>query len=179
MRPVRPSELVGPGLCVLGLAFVLVGWNGAAGSNRLEAQFPYLISGGVFGLCLVVIGTGLVVAGALKRLESAAETRSEELRRSFEDVLRAVAVGVTGSEADSGIRDSGIRDSGIRVTVLNATYHEPSCRVLDGRSGLRRVAPSAAASLGFSPCRVCQADPEVQVVTAVVVPVDELPPATR
>lgn len=166
MRPLRPSELLGPGLCVLGLALVLVGWNGAASSNRLEAQFPYLISGGVFGLCLVVIGTGLVVAGVLKRLESAVEARSEELRRSFEDVLRAVAVGVTGAEADTGVR----------VVVLNATYHVPSCRVLDGRAGLRRIAPSAAASLGFAPCRVCQPDPEVPAVTAAVVPVDELPP---
>lgn len=168
MRPLRPSELVGPGFWVLGLAFVLVGWNGAAGANRLEAQFPYFLSGGVFGLCLVVIGTGLVVAGALRRFGTAAEARSEELRRSFEDVLRAVAVGVTGPSGSEGLR----------VSVRNATYHEPSCRILDGRVGLRRIAPDAAASLGFSPCRVCQpaqAAPAVAGRREGEGPVDELP----
>ena len=46
---------------VAGLAVIWAGWNGAASYNDLRKQFPYLISGGVTGLALVIIGVGLMV----------------------------------------------------------------------------------------------------------------------
>ena len=52
---------LGVGLCGAGLLLVFLGWNGAASVDRVEAQFPYLISGGIAGLCLVVIGVGLLI----------------------------------------------------------------------------------------------------------------------
>lgn len=52
---------LGTGLCGAGVLLVFLGWNGAASVDRVEAQFPYLISGGIAGLCLVVIGMGLIV----------------------------------------------------------------------------------------------------------------------
>lgn len=52
---------LGVGLCGAGLLLVFLGWNGAASVDRVEAQFPYLISGGLAGLALVVIGVGLIV----------------------------------------------------------------------------------------------------------------------
>ena len=44
---------LGIGLCGLGLLLVFMGWNGAASVDRVPSQFPYLISGGCAGLCLV------------------------------------------------------------------------------------------------------------------------------
>ncbi len=52
---------LGVGLCGFGLLLVFLGWNGAASVDRVPSQFPYLISGGVAGLCLVVIGVGLII----------------------------------------------------------------------------------------------------------------------
>lgn len=52
---------LGTGLCAAGLLLVFLGWNGAASVDRVEAQFPYLISGGIAGLALVVLGVGLIV----------------------------------------------------------------------------------------------------------------------
>jgi hypothetical protein len=52
---------LGTGLCGAGVLLVFLGWNGAASVDRVEAQFPYLISGGIAGLSLVVIGMGLIV----------------------------------------------------------------------------------------------------------------------
>jgi hypothetical protein len=52
---------LGTGLCAAGILLVFLGWNGAASVDRVEAQFPYLISGGIAGLTLVVIGVGLIV----------------------------------------------------------------------------------------------------------------------
>jgi hypothetical protein len=52
---------LGTGLCGAGVLLVFLGWNGAASVDRVEAQFPYLLSGGIAGLSLVVIGVGLIV----------------------------------------------------------------------------------------------------------------------
>jgi len=52
---------LGTGLCGAGVLLVFLGWNGAASVDRVEAQFPYLISGGIAGLSLVVIGMGLII----------------------------------------------------------------------------------------------------------------------
>ena len=52
---------LGTGLCGAGILLVFLGWNGAASVDRVQAQFPYLISGGIAGLALVVMGVGLIV----------------------------------------------------------------------------------------------------------------------
>lgn len=52
---------LGTGLCGAGILLVFLGWNGAASVDRVQAQFPYLISGGIAGLSLVVMGVGLII----------------------------------------------------------------------------------------------------------------------
>jgi hypothetical protein len=52
---------LGTGLCGAGLLLVFLGWNGAASVDRVEAQFPYLLSGGIAGLSLIVLGVGVIV----------------------------------------------------------------------------------------------------------------------
>jgi hypothetical protein len=52
---------LGVGLIAAGFLLVFLGWNGAASVDRVEAQFPYLLSGGIAGLSLVVIGVGLII----------------------------------------------------------------------------------------------------------------------
>lgn len=64
----RPSLLRHPrflltlatSLTTLGLSAILLGWFGAARSTLIEEQIPYLISGGMLGLALAVIGALLV-----------------------------------------------------------------------------------------------------------------------
>ena len=47
-----------------GFALMLLGWWGAAHTHRQIEQIPYLISGGLVGLGLVVLG-GLLLATAI------------------------------------------------------------------------------------------------------------------
>ena len=46
-----------------GIAAVILGWFGAAHSPYLAQEIPYLISGGILGLALVVAGGVLVLSG--------------------------------------------------------------------------------------------------------------------
>lgn len=59
---------VGYGLAVLGALLILLAWFGASGTRDVGEQVPYLISGGLLGLALVIAGTGLVMRYSLARL---------------------------------------------------------------------------------------------------------------
>lgn len=86
------------GLVVFGLIFIFFAWNGAsstAAGGRIGFQFPYLLSGGLGGIALVMAGLTLVrtfearrdalrlqeqlarLTAAVERLEAA--TRGEEV----------------------------------------------------------------------------------------------------
>lgn len=54
-------------LLVAGLVVVVIGWNGAAGTNVVSDQIPYLISGGLLGIGLTVIGAALYLRFSLAR----------------------------------------------------------------------------------------------------------------
>ena len=47
---------VAAALMSLGVAIILIGWNGAANATVVEEQVPYLISGGLLGVALATIG---------------------------------------------------------------------------------------------------------------------------
>ena len=55
-------------IVVIGGVCIGLGWWGASGTANLAEQIPYLISGGLFGIALVVAGTGLVMRYSLARL---------------------------------------------------------------------------------------------------------------
>ena len=52
---------------VLGLVLIGVGWYSAGGEVLVANQIPYLLSGGVLGLALVIIGGALFVRYSLTR----------------------------------------------------------------------------------------------------------------
>ena len=58
--------VLGIAYCIAGFFLIFLGWNGAASHDRVEAQIPYLISGGLGGLGLVVVGAALIVAHSLR-----------------------------------------------------------------------------------------------------------------
>lgn len=74
---------LGTGLCGAGVLLVFLGWNGAASVDRVEAQFPYLISGGIAGLSLVVIGVGLIVVQNQRSDRALLQQTLRELEAAF------------------------------------------------------------------------------------------------
>ena len=71
--------------CIAGFVLVFLGWNGAATYNRTFEQFPYLVSGGIAGLGLIVLGSALIIAQSLREIQ--------RFQRDFEGVKARVAIG--------------------------------------------------------------------------------------
>ncbi|MEX2292228.1 MAG: hypothetical protein WD691_00450 [Acidimicrobiales bacterium] len=80
----RLGGQLGVGLCALGFLLVFLGWNGAASVDRLPSQFPYLISGGIAGLCFVVLGVGMLVVQNQRADRAALQATLRELQEALE-----------------------------------------------------------------------------------------------
>lgn len=87
---------VAASLMTLGVCLVLVGWYGAAHSTLVEEQMPYLISGGVLGGTLALIGALCLLAHWITVLIGDERTRHAELI----ETLRTLAA-PTGEEGQT------------------------------------------------------------------------------
>lgn len=144
---------LGLAFCVAGLAVIWGGWNGAASYNDIRKQFPYLISGGIAGLALVVIGVGLMVIQSQRADRVQLEANLTELRLILD---RLTAVPATNGSSES---------AGTLVVAGPNAYHRPTCRLVAGRD-LRKMTPEQAAAAGLEPCRTCSpAETEVDLAS--------------
>lgn len=84
---------LGVGLIGAGFLLVFMGWNGAASVDRVPSQFPYLISGGVAGLCFVVVGVGVLVVQNQRADRAALQATMQELIRVMRDDDEVVDTG--------------------------------------------------------------------------------------
>jgi hypothetical protein len=146
----RLSDQLGLLFMAVGILVVVLGWNGAAGESEVDAQMPYLLSGGAAGLALVVFGAALLVARNARRDRTILEARFQELSQSVTRLANALADSVATGGSDA-------------VFVAGSdSYHQPDCRLVDGKA-LPRVTASAVAAEHLEPCRVC--NPDVPPVT--------------
>lgn len=155
---------LGIAYCLAGLFLVFLGWNGAATYDRVSAQVPYLISGGVAGLCLVVIGGSIIVASSARAGAAALEASVAELRESVDRMAAGSQAGATGATGSTGSRSGAAlaaeqRDLGDDDVVAGPTsYHRPGCRLVDGQAEAASTTAAAAEAGGLTACRVCTPD---------------------
>ena len=148
-QPARHQRalLVTGALCLpLGLALIVLGWYGAAHTPRLFEQVPYLISGGLLGVAVVVAGGFLLLGHWLSRLVEESRARAD---RAEANLARVEALLLERLPPDGPARPGALV-----ATPRGSTLHRPGCPMLAGSPALRAVPPAAAAAL--TPCRVCQ-----------------------
>lgn len=133
--------------CLAGFLLVFLGWNGAASYDDTPAQFPYLLSGGIAGLALVVLGSALLVVHRTRGDQAALRQAIDELRAAVQ------GIGAGGAGAGPG----GASAAGDEPTVVAGatSYHRPSCRLVQGQADATPVRLDEAVAAGKTPCRVC------------------------
>ena len=106
------DRVVAFGLVVLGIVALIVGWFGVSGTGLAAEQLPYLVSGGLGGVVLIVIGCTAWVSADLQdewRRLDAIEEQLGQLASSRATVATDnapsnpnghVAVGDSGSVAE-------------------------------------------------------------------------------
>ena len=131
-------------LCLGGFVALWAGWNGAASYDRVPAQFPYLISGGLVGLSLVVIGAAMIMVDTERQGREEMQATMAELRQAIEALAPAV------SATAAALAGPGM------VVAGTASYHRASCHLVEGRAETRVLTVDEAESDGLSACRICK-----------------------
>ena len=139
-------------LAGLGLLAIGLGANGVSSNLFIQAQLPYLISGGLIGLALVILGAAMLVI-----------QNSREDRALLEAKLDLVAEAIL--EAGGRAKPAAPGDLSGLVVAGTASYHSPGCRLVDGREQTEYLTPVEAMGRSLKPCRVCQPDSERTDVT--------------
>lgn len=150
---VRPY--VGWVLAGLGALSLFLGWYGVSGEALTAKQLPYLVSGGLTGIALIVIaGVFLAtddVRRQLGRVEDL-ERKLDDLFRLFVDDLRAMDAGEDAPTATT----TAATASGLVALPGGTSYHRSDCALVAGKSGASAVTAASIARRSLKPCRICE-----------------------
>ena len=139
----RTLLIVGSVLLPLGVVLILLGWYGAAHTTRLFEEIPYLISGGMLGLALVVAGGFCYFGYFLARLLAT-------MREVLDSLLRLEERFETPTLSSNGSTPAA---AAFVATRSGAMYHRPDCPVVAARDAAE-LRPVAEAD-GMTPCSIC------------------------
>jgi hypothetical protein len=155
--------VVGSLLLPLGIALILLAWNGAAHGRVDQQQIPYLVSGGIGGLAVVMIGCFFYWAHWLYRIYDQADLHHQEEMAAQREMIRQLIDALAASGARPAQEDvakpvsrNGSTPARTFVATASGTnFHTAGCSMVANRGGvLRTVTESEAASM--KPCRVCE-----------------------
>ncbi len=142
--------IVGIGLLVIG-----IGWNGMAGGGgeingvpNLNAQLPWLVSGGILGLALVVFGAAMLVVHNARTDRAHLEAKLDELVATLS---RSGVPAPAYPQQAAPARTSGL------VVAGGAAYHRQDCRLVQGRDEMELVTTGDAEARAAPPLPGVQA----------------------
>ena len=126
-------------LLAAGALALFLGWYGVSGTAVTAKQVPYLVSGGLVGVVLVVLAAALFAAQDIR----------QRLAR-FEDLESKVGL-LTSLLLEP---EPDVEAEGAVVAVPGgSSYHRPECTLVAGKTTALAVDPADRRDL--RPCRVC------------------------
>ena len=101
------DRVVAVGFVIVGAVAIVVGWFGVSGTGLAAEQIPYLVSGGIGGVVLIVIGCTAWVSADLQ----------DEWRRldAIDERLERLGLG----RANDGLDETPSNENGHAVTGLS------------------------------------------------------------
>lgn len=139
----------------LGLLLILLGYLGAANTPFVFEQNSYLISGGLFGLALVFLGSFFYFAHWITQLVKEHRVQSTavlEALQALQDEVARQGAGATRASVN-GHAPSVDPEPALVATAKGTMAHRPDCAAVVGKAGLRAV----AAEDGLATCKLCGA----------------------
>ena len=153
---VRP--VLGYVFVAIGIVLLLTAYLGVSREVLVAKQIPYLVSGGLFGLAFVTLGSRLLLIEDLRRDAG----RLDRLERAVADLHAAL---LTRPDAPSSHGDGTLARGSSnghaqpeRVLALTGgdSFHRQDCPIVDGKEAARPLSPSVAQKKGLSACPLCQ-----------------------
>jgi hypothetical protein len=155
--------VAGAVLLPLGVAVILLGWAGAAHGRVDQQQIPYIISGGVLGLAIVIVGCFFFWAHWMYRIYDQADLHHQAAMREQSELIRALMEAVRPDQAPPAAhagngngrtrRPNGARSAYV-ATPTGTNFHTLGCPIVANRlDSVRGV--TAKEAVDMKPCRIC------------------------
>jgi hypothetical protein len=142
--PAKIATYIGVGMTLLGFALIALAWNGAAELDFIQGQFPYVLSGGLGGLGLVIAGMAVL---AIQTQRTITAERARDMGRLQHEVDQLIRHTVKPGPGEM-IEDETIIDVGAR-TVVRTIDRRPAPEGRPTTGALPREADRPAG--GFAP----------------------------
>jgi hypothetical protein len=130
-----------------GGAAIYLGWYGASHTRDVTDQLPYLISGGLLGSALVILGGSFYFSFYVSRLHAATRRQAIVLERVI-DRLEALQTAQPVTSGASSAADA------VLVPAGGKRFHRPGCALV-ARKQADRLSLEEASERGLQPCKVC------------------------
>jgi hypothetical protein len=140
----------------LGIIFVLLGWWGAAHTPYDFEQVPYLISGGLLGIGLCLMGGFLFFGAWIARVAMSTQRTADQIALLAERLARGGEAGLPSANGES-IAPRGRKETTSERLVATATgsmLHRADCPIVASRDNIRDVKEKDQDKL--KPCQICQ-----------------------
>jgi hypothetical protein len=94
LRAGAPAQTyIGVGVALLGFVLILVAWGQVAGETQVYLQVPYLVSAGLTGLGLVMVGLTIVNVAAKQRDAADRDRQMDQLVSILDELKGALEEG--------------------------------------------------------------------------------------
>jgi hypothetical protein len=148
----RIMAFIGAALVAVGIPLIILGWYGAAHTPYTFEQIPYMISGGLLGLALTVLGGLFYFAYWMTRQVHETRRQSEQtevMYRRMESMMSSNGHGAAPAATSSSAPSAAAQ---FVTTARGSMFHRPDCVVVKGRSDVRAVTGDEK---GLKPCKIC------------------------
>lgn len=141
-------------LIALGALLMLLGYFGVSREALPAKQIPYLVSGGIGGMFLAVLGAYFLGTQQLRNDSG----RLDRLEQMVQDLHGALLTRADAPASTNGSRAVAREESAParRVIVVpgGQLFHRADCAMADGKDATE-VTPAAARKRGMRPCPTC------------------------
>lgn len=155
----RIMALIGAALVAVGIPLIILGWYGAAHTPYTFEQIPYMISGGLLGLALTVLGGLFYFAYWMTRQVHETRRQSDQTEQVYRRMEAMMSPNGHGVAAPIG-SSSPVAPAFV-TTSRGSMFHRLDCVVVKGRMDVRGVRGDEK---GLKPCKIC--DPLGEEATA-------------
>lgn len=147
-RPVIGWVLLG-----IGALIILIGWIGVSGTPVVAKQIPYVVSGGIGGVLLAILGAYFLGTEELRKDSG----RLDRLERQVAD-LHEVLLARSDAPSLAERRSDSVGTNGHAYVALagSDTYHRADCAMVAAKPNTAKVAPSTIQRRGLQACALCE-----------------------
>lgn len=153
--------VLGWGLALIGAVALFLGWYGVSGTAITAKQLPYLVSGGLTGVALVVLAAAILATEDMRRQVGQVKDLKTKIDTLYE-LLVEPDLPVDEQPVDEQPVDAESADelAAALVAVPGGTsYHRPTCGLVVGKDTTKRLSRRRIVERGLHPCRICDPAP--------------------